>query len=325
MAIPRPTREYPATVSHTYTAAPADVTISGTATNDNGTVATNSLDVSVTSVPPTLVISGASSVPDDTPYVLNLAASDPNQVTISSWTINWGDGTTQTVSGNPSSVTHSYTGGPNNYNISGSASDDNGTYDSNTLPIAVTDAALVPTISGNPTVNEGDVYTLNLSTTDPDQDAISSWTINWGDGTAPQTVTGNPSSVTHAFADAGSYTVSAAVTDDQGSYSATPLPVTAELVPPTVTISGPSTVNEEATYTLNLSATGEPANHPITSWTINWETAVLPRPSAATPAPRPMSMRMPVRTQSRPRPPRTKGHSRPRRRPTSPSGSCRRP
>ena len=172
----------PATVSHTYTSASADVTISGTATNDNGTVATNSLDVSVTPVPPTLVISGASSVPDDTPYVLNLAASDPNQVTISSWTINWGDGTVQTVSGNPSSVTHTYTGGPNNYTISASATDANGTYDSNTLPLTVTPAPLGPTISGNPTVNEGDVYTLNLSATDPDQDPISSWTINWGDG-----------------------------------------------------------------------------------------------------------------------------------------------
>ena len=287
MEIPKLTREIPR-LSRTRTRAPpADVTISGTATNDNGTVATNSLDVSVTPVPPTLVISGASSVPDDTPYVLNLAASDPNQVTISSWTINWGDGTVQTVSGNPSSVTHTYTGGPNNYTISASATDANGTYDSNTLPLTVTPAPLGPTISGNPTVNEGDVYTLNLSATDPDQDPISSWTINWGDGSPPQTVTGNPSSVTHVFADAGSYTVNAAVTDDQGSYSATPLSVTAELVPPTVTISGASTVNEEATYTLNLSATGEPANHPITSWTINWGDGSTPQtvsgnPSSAT-------------------------------------------
>src|SRR5208282_3017973 len=41
------------------------------------------------------------------------------------WTINWGDGTesspdVQTVSGNPSSVTHTFASGPNDYDISAS-------------------------------------------------------------------------------------------------------------------------------------------------------------------------------------------------------------
>ena len=49
-----------------------------------------------------------------------------------------------------------------------------------------------------------------------------------------------------------------------------PVNVTAQLVTPTVTISGNSTVFEDATYTLNLSATGTVPDHPITGWLINW-------------------------------------------------------
>src|SRR5436309_11047243 len=45
----------------------------------------------------------------------------------------------------------------------------------------------------NPAVNEGSTYTLNLSDAN-DTGAITSWTVTWGDGSAPQTVSGNPSS-----------------------------------------------------------------------------------------------------------------------------------
>lgn len=222
-------------------------------------------------------------VPDLTPYVLGLSSYDPNPDTISSWTITWGDGDVQTVQGDPSSVTHTFAGGPNTDTVSATATDQNGTYSSNTLPVTVLPAPLGPTISGNPTVNEDAIYTLNLATTNPDQLPINSWTINWGDGSPAQTVSGNPSSVTHVFADAGPYTINASVTDSQGSYAASPLNVSVQVVAPTVTISGPSTVNEEATYTLGLSATGEPSNHPITTWTINWGDGSQPQTIAGNP------------------------------------------
>ena len=44
-------------------------------------------------------------------YTLNLSSTDPGADTISQWTINWGDGTDQVVTGNPSSVTHTYADG----------------------------------------------------------------------------------------------------------------------------------------------------------------------------------------------------------------------
>ena len=44
---------------------------------------------------------------------------------------------------------------------------------------------------------------VSLASADPGTDTIDHWTINWGDGSAAQTVSGNPSDVVHTFADNG--------------------------------------------------------------------------------------------------------------------------
>jgi PKD repeat protein len=67
-----------------------------------------------------------------------------------------------------------------------------------TLEIGFDTALNVP--SGD-TVDEGSVYTLHLSSADIGTDSISSWDIDWGDGTLVQTVPGNPASIIHTFAD----------------------------------------------------------------------------------------------------------------------------
>src|SRR5262245_1529481 len=55
-------------------------------------------------------------------------------------------------------------------------------------------------IDGPPTVAEAPYsYTLNLTAVDPENDPVTQWTIDWGDGTV-QTIPGNPSSLTHAYA-----------------------------------------------------------------------------------------------------------------------------
>ena len=75
-------------------------------------------------------------------------------------------------------------------------------------------------ISGDPSVSEGSLYTLNLSSSDPGDDTISGWEINWGDGEI-QTVIGNPPSVPHTYADGTrQYTILATATDEDGTYDA---------------------------------------------------------------------------------------------------------
>lgn len=53
-------------------------------------------------------------------------------------------------------------------------------------------------IDGAPTVGEGYEYRLNLTAVDPENDPVTGWTIDWGDGNV-QAVSGNPSSVTHTY------------------------------------------------------------------------------------------------------------------------------
>src|SRR4029077_8222385 len=100
------------------------------------------------------------------------------------------------------------------------------------------------TISGAADVNEGALYTLNLSSSDPGTDTITQWTINWGDSI--QVVAGNPASVTHTYADGdANYVISATATDEDGTFVAgNTVAVTVHNVAPTLAISGAADVNE---------------------------------------------------------------------------------
>src|SRR6185436_17902545 len=84
-------------------------------------------DLTIDNMAPTLTISGAVSVDEGSSYTLNLSSSDPGADTISSWTINWGDGS-QIVSGSPASVAHTFVNGNADYTITASATDEDGTF-----------------------------------------------------------------------------------------------------------------------------------------------------------------------------------------------------
>ncbi|SIO62603.1 Cadherin domain-containing protein [Singulisphaera sp. GP187] len=101
---------------------------------------------------------------------------------------------------------------------------------------------VLPTISlsGNATVDEGSAYTLHLgSVTDPGQDTITCYRIDWGDGVI-DSFTGNPAdtTATHTYTDGPStqtYTVT--VTDEDGlDILAGSLSVTVNNVAPTAAI-----------------------------------------------------------------------------------------
>ena len=264
----------PTSVTHTFADGPGTRTISATATDEDGTFnAGNTVTVTVGNVAPTLAISGASTVNEGAVYTLNLASTDPGTDTITKWTINWGDGSAvQTVTGNPSSVTHTFADGNVSRTISATATDEDGTFNAgNTVTVTVNNVAPALTLSGASSVNEGAVYTLNLASSDPGTDTITQWTINWGDGSAAQTVTGNPSSVTHTYTEGSlNRTISATATDEDGTHNAgNTVTVTVNNVAPTLTISGASSVSEGAVYTLNL-ASSDPGTDTITQWTVNW-------------------------------------------------------
>ena len=104
------------------------------------------------------------------------------------------------------------------YTIGLQVDDGKGGVDTSTTTITVNNKAPVLSTTGSATVNQGSVYTLNLSVVDPGADTITGWTINWGDG-AIDTIVGNPSTVTHTYTNSGfTYNILASATDEDGTY-----------------------------------------------------------------------------------------------------------
>ncbi len=89
-----------------------------------------------------------------------------------------------------------------------------------TATINVSNTAPTLNVTGSATANSGGVYTLNLSDIDPGNDTISSWIVNWGDGSIG-TYVGDPSSVTHTYSNglAGfTFSITASAIDEDGQY-----------------------------------------------------------------------------------------------------------
>ena len=169
------------------------------------------------------------------------------------WTINWGDGSSDNLDGNPTSDTHVYADGlvarPNSYSITASATDSEGTV-AVAAPLGVTvyPAPVTVTAGGLGTNEAGSVYTLVLQASDAD--ALTNWTINWGDGTN-STLDGDATSATHVFASPASttdYTIIGTASDFNGSYVTNPvqLAVSPSSGPTTLAIAGSSTAVEES-------------------------------------------------------------------------------
>ena len=177
----------------------------------------------------------------------------------------------QVVSGNPSSVTHTYADGDANYTISATATDEDGTFAAgNTVGVAVHNVAPTLTISGAADVNEGSSYTLNLSSFDPGADTISSVDDQLGRRHGSRERQSVERCRTPMPMATHNYTISATATDEDGTFAAgNTVGVTVHNVAPTLTISGASNVNEGSSYTLNLSSS-DPGADTITQWTINW-------------------------------------------------------
>ncbi len=109
--------------------------------------ATRQITVAAVNDAPVLSATGTATATPGQAYTLNLSATDADGVTITSWTINWGDGQIQTVVGNPPSVTHTYGAALTglSFNVAVAATDVDGTWFGNRL--------YVPTWAGTDAVH----------------------------------------------------------------------------------------------------------------------------------------------------------------------------
>lgn len=158
--------------------------------------------------------------------------------------------------------------GPASYTVALRVTDDAGVSSIDIGKINVTNVPPTLATSGASTVAEGSLYTLNLSVLgDPGFDTIQSWKINWGDGNI-QSVNGNPSSVTHVFANGpADFVIAASATDEDGTYNTGGPTVSVTNVPPTSADIGPDRTVNEGTK-VSMSATF--VDPGIDPWVYKW-------------------------------------------------------
>ncbi|MCB1045055.1 MAG: pre-peptidase C-terminal domain-containing protein [Acidobacteria bacterium] len=151
---------------------------------------------------------------------VNLTDTSTDDGSISSWSWNFGDGTTSSQR-NPSKT---YSSG-GTYTITLTVTDNGGLTDSASSNVTVTAPNIPPTASFTQSINN---LSVNFTSTSTDQDGtITSHSWNFGDGSTSSST--NPS---RTYASAGTYTVSLTVTDNGGLSNTTSKSITVT-APPT--------------------------------------------------------------------------------------------
>jgi CSLREA domain-containing protein len=161
------TQVFTVTGAHTYASDDAyTVTVS---VAENAGAGTATATATVSPVPPTLSLSGESSVEAGSTYTLNLSGMEVSTDTIGQWDVNWGDGNVETFTGNPASATHTYYQAAE-CTISAQATDEDGTFDAgNTLDVTVNPAAASTlVVSGFPTFDSAsEAHAFTVTAQDP--------------------------------------------------------------------------------------------------------------------------------------------------------------
>ncbi|WP_139807177.1 PKD domain-containing protein, partial [Deinococcus hopiensis] len=163
------------------------------------------------------------------------------------YTLDWGDGTTETFTGTAAQKMHTYAQ-PGTYTVSLSAT--------GTTPATVSVTAAVPAPTATGTAS-GLTASLGLGNLLADY----SYTVNWGDGTTePLTATAATATLSHAYSQPGTFTVQ--VTPRGSTPVTTPVTVNAPNSVLTVTPSAPLI---RQTVTANLSSLV-----PALTYTLDW-------------------------------------------------------
>lgn len=110
------------------------------------------------------------------------------------------------------------------------------------------------------TINEGGTYTGSGSFTDQDADTWTA-TVDYADGSGvkPLALSGKTFSLSHTYADNGTYTITVNVTDDDSGFGMDTAAVTVNNVAPTATFNAPTSVNEGSPILLSLTTPSDPS------------------------------------------------------------------
>jgi PKD repeat protein len=207
--------------------------------DSNGIVTTQSVDVTVNNVVPTIVsIIKPTQINEGQPVLFKAVARDPgvNDTLAYSW--NFGDNTPVAIGQN---VIHTFADN-GNYNVALTVIDKDGAATTQTVAITVDNAPpVIVSIVKPAQIKEGESVEFKATATDTGVNDTLTYSWNFGDNTNP--VSGQ--NVTHTFVDNGNYNVTLTVTDKDGAATTQTIVARVDNVAPTiVSIVKPTQINE---------------------------------------------------------------------------------
>ena len=258
--------------------------ISVVVADEDNAAATTAVTVGNVAPSGTAVSLSAGTIGENGSTTLSGSFTDPGSLDTHTVTITWGDGSSSTLN-LPAGVTTFST--PHQYTQDGSfpigvvVTDSDGSAAagvatsvtvSNVAPSGLTLALAAATI------DEGGAAALSGSVVDPGGQDAHTVTINWGDGSAPQTITLAPGvlafDAAHTYADsrAAAYVVTVTVADEDNASTSATTSVSVNNVAPVAAIGGPTSGNVGQALVFTLTAADAPADaaRPFT-FAIDWD------------------------------------------------------
>jgi PKD repeat protein len=237
-------------LSHQYLQ-PGMYTVTVMVINKDGKVGTGTLTVTVTNLPPVVTAPADQTGLEGAAQSFNLGSFDDPGVFDNPWSVdvNWGDGSAHgTFStgfrGNLSPLSHAYADN-GTYTVTVSVTDNGGMTGTATFHAAIGNQPPVVTAPADQSAVAGLAASFNLGSFTDAGTLDSPWAVdvNWGDGSAHNTFNalapGALTSLTHTYANAGTFTATVSVTDKDGASGAATFQVGAT-GPPTAAIAGPA-------------------------------------------------------------------------------------
>jgi len=243
----------------------AAYTVSATVMDKDSASGSGSTTVTVNNIAPTVNAGSDATINEGGTFSSSGSFTDPGADTWTA-TVDYGDGTgvqALTLTGKTFSLSHVYADN-GAYTITVAVKDDDNAIGTDTAMVTVNNVAPTVNAGTDATINEGSAFSSSGSFTDPGADTWTA-TVDYGDGSGVQdlTLTGKVFSLSHVYADNGSYTVTVTVKDDDNGVGTDTAVATVNNVAPVVNAGNDATVNEGSTFSSSGSFTDPGAD----TWT----------------------------------------------------------